>query len=173
MQYTLLQRNIAAHAAGRRIAHPAQLKGAGLTACPASAGMMTMKGLNMKSASTFVAATLAGALCLWTTTNAPAADWSALTMKPRMAASLDAGAKHVVSYFLSADGVCKLTVMIADTVGDDSGAPAAQLQLSVDPGRAARLATGDGDTLRFVCLGRAETMSATTLGRVAMRPGEN
>jgi len=26
MQYTLLQRNIAAHAAGRRIAHPAQLK---------------------------------------------------------------------------------------------------------------------------------------------------
>ena len=37
-----------------------------------------------------------------------------------MAASLDAGAKHVVSYFVNADGVCKLTVMIADTVGDDS-----------------------------------------------------
>ena len=127
----------------------------------------------MKSASTFVAATLAGALCLGATTNVPAADWAALTMRPRMAASLDAGGKHVVSYFVSADGVCKLTVMIADTVGDDSGAPAAQLQLSVDPGRAARLATGDGDTLRFVCLGRAETMSATTLGRVAMRPGEN
>ena len=75
----------------------------------------------MKSASTFVAATLAGALGLWATTNAPAAEWSALTMKPRMAASVDAGAKHVVSYFLSADGVCKLTVMIADTVGDDFG----------------------------------------------------
>jgi len=127
----------------------------------------------MKSASTFVAATLAGALCLGATTNVPAADWAAQTMKPRMAASLDAGGKHVVSYFVSADGVCKLTVMIADTVGDDSGAPAAQLQLSVDPGRAARFATGDGDTLRFVCLGRAETMSATALGRVAMRPGEN
>ena len=126
----------------------------------------------MKSASTFVAATLAGALCLGATTNVPAADWAALTMKPRMAASLDAGGKHVVSYFVSADGVCKLTVMIADAVGDDSGAPAAQLQLSVDPGRAARFATG-GDTLRFVCLGRAETMSATALGRVAMRPGEN
>ena len=127
----------------------------------------------MKSASTFVAATLAGALCLGATTNAPAADWAALTMKPRMAASLDAGGKHVVSYFLSADGVCKLTVMIADTVGDDSGAPAAQLQLTVDPGRTARFATGDGETPRSVRLGRAETMSATTLGRIAMRPGEN
>ncbi len=144
-----------------------------MTAFSASAGMTTMKGLNMKSPSTFVAATLAGALCLWATTNAPAADWSAMTMKPRMAASLDAGAKHVVSYFVNADGICKLTVMIADTVGDDSGAPAAQLQLSVDPGRTARFATGDGNTLRFVCLGRAETMSATALGRVAMRRGEN
>ena len=73
----------------------------------------------MKSASTFVAATLAGALCLGATTNVPAADWAALTMKPRMAASLNAGGKHVVSYFVSADGVCKLTVMIADTVGDN------------------------------------------------------
>jgi hypothetical protein len=34
-------------------------------------------------------------------------------------------------------------------------------------------ATGDGESLRFVRLGRAETMSATTFGRVAMRPGEN
>jgi hypothetical protein len=34
-------------------------------------------------------------------------------------------------------------------------------------------ATGDGESLRFVRLGRAETMSATALGRVAMRPGEN
>ena len=142
-------------------------------ACSASAGMTTMKGINMKSASTFVAGALAGALCLQMTTKTPAADWSALTMKPRMAASLDAGAKHVVSYFLSADGVCKLTVMIADTVGDDAGAPAAQLQLSVDPGRTARFATGDGNSLRFVCLGRAETMSATALGRVAMRPGQD
>jgi hypothetical protein len=142
-------------------------------ACSASAGMATMKGINMKSASTFVAGALAGALCLSTTTNSKAGEWSALTMKPRMAASLDAGAKHVVSYFLSADGVCKLTVMIAETVGDDTGAQAAQLQLSVDPGRAARFATGDGNTLRFVCLGRAETMSATALGRVAMRPGED
>jgi len=34
-------------------------------------------------------------------------------------------------------------------------------------------ATGDGETPRSVRLGRAETMSATTLGRIAMRPGEN
>jgi len=92
-------------------------------------------------------------------------------MKPRMAASLDAGAKHLVSYFVSVDGVCKLTVMIVDAVGEDSGPQAAQLQLSVEPGRTARFATGDGNTLRFVCLGRAEAMSASALSRVAMRPG--
>ena len=34
-------------------------------------------------------------------------------------------------------------------------------------------ATGDGESPRFVRLGRAETMSATTFVRVAMRPGEN
>ena len=128
----------------------------------------------MKSASTFVATTLAGALCLWATTNAPAADWSALTMKPRMAASLDAGAKHVVSYFLSADGVCKLTVMIADTVRRRTPGPrprSCNCRSTPDGPRVSP--RGDGNTLRFVCLGRAETMSATALGRVAMRPGEN
>jgi len=34
-------------------------------------------------------------------------------------------------------------------------------------------ATGDGESLRFARLGRAETMSATTFGLIAMRPGEN
>jgi hypothetical protein len=138
----------------------------------ASAGMTTMKGINMKSDSRIVATALAGALCLATSTALSAAEsWSALTMKPRMAASLDAGAKHLVSYFVSVDGVCKLTVMIVDAVGEDSGPQAAQLQLSVEPGRTARFATGDGNTLRFVCLGRAEAMSASALSRVAMRPG--
>jgi hypothetical protein len=136
--------------------------------------MTTMKGINMKSDSRIVATALAGALCVATSTGLSAAEsWSALTMKPRMAASLDAGAKHLVSYFVSVDGVCKLTVMIVDAVGEDSGPQAAQLQLSVEPGRTARFATGDGNTLRFVCLGRAEAMSASALSRVAMRPGAN
>jgi hypothetical protein len=136
--------------------------------------MTTMKGINMKSDSRIVATALAGALWLATSTGLSAAEsWSALTMKPRGAVSLDAGAKHVVSYFVNADGVCKLTVMIADAVGDDSGPAATQLQLSVEPGRSARFATADGKALRFVCLGRAEAMSATALARVAMQPGSN
>jgi len=40
-------------------------------------------------------------------------------MKPRMAKSLDAGAAHVVSYFLNADGICQLTLMIAEGAGPD------------------------------------------------------
>ncbi|MGA8172920.1 MAG: hypothetical protein WB816_19110 [Methylocystis sp.] len=133
----------------------------------------------MKSASTIVLAALAGALCLSTTEGSRAAEswsaksWSALTMKPRMAASLDAGAKHVVGYFVNADGVCKLTVMIADVVGEDAGPQATQLQLSVEPGRTARFATAEGKALRFICLGRAEAMSATALDNVAMRVPTN
>jgi len=38
--------------------------------------------------------------------------------------------------------------------------------------RAARFSTADGNGLRFVRLGRAEAMNATTLGRVAQRQSD-
>ena len=125
----------------------------------------------MKFASRFVASTLAGLLCIVAGAETRASEsWSTQTMKPRMAASLNAGLKHIVSFFVNADGVCKLTVMIANSVGEDAGTEATQLQISVEPGRSARVATAEGKALRFICLGRAEAMSATTLSRLAMQP---
>jgi hypothetical protein len=122
----------------------------------------------MKSGKGIVAATLFGALCLATTTDLSAAEsWSTLVMRPLRAVSFDAGAKHVVTYFIRSDEVCKLTVMIADIAGDDGDAKATQLQTSIEPQQTARFATADGKYLRFVCLEHAEAMSATALNMLA------
>ncbi len=94
--------------------------------------------------------------------------WESTMMKPARAKSLDVGMKHVVSYFVSADGACRLTAMISDRSEDEAAAGTAQLQLVVEPGNTARIATADGNSLRFVCLGRAEWMTATVVNRVAL-----
>jgi hypothetical protein len=93
--------------------------------------------------------------------------WESTMMKPSQAKSLDVGTKHVVSYFVRAEGACRLTAMIADRGGEEATSGAAQLQLVVDPGNAARIATADGNSLRFDCLGSAEGMTATVVNRVA------
>jgi len=54
----------------------------------------------------------------------------AVTMKPLMALSVDTGTKHVVSYFLSVDGRCKLTLVIAERYGDEKDQPIAQASRS-------------------------------------------
>lgn len=95
-------------------------------------------------------------------------NWESTMMKPTRAKSLDVGMKHVVSYFVSADGACRLTAMITDRSEGEATAGTAQLQLMVEPGKTARIATADGNTLRFVCLGRAEWMTATVVNRVAL-----
>lgn len=127
----------------------------------------------MNAGKRIVATALGGALLFAATTGLSAADsWSSMTMKPRMAKSLDAGGAHVVSYFLNADGICQLTLMIAEGAGPD-GVPASatRLQLTVEPGRTARFDGADGKSSRFTCLGRAEAMSVTKIDRVALSPG--
>ena len=96
-------------------------------------------------------------------------NWESLLMKPSRAVSLDVGSKHVVGYFVRKDGVCKLTAMFAENMDVEASADAAQLQLEVQPGETARIATAEGNSLRFVCLGRAEAMTATVVDRVALR----
>jgi hypothetical protein len=90
-------------------------------------------------------------------------------MKPLGARSLDVGSKHVVSYFLNADGQCKLTLMIADATREDSE-PSAQVlrvRLMVEPGRPALVDTTEGRMLQFACEPGAQAMNATLLDQVA------
>jgi hypothetical protein len=125
----------------------------------------------MKTAKRIVTAAFGGALCLATSTGLSAGESrSPTTMKPLMATSLDVGSKHVVSYFLNADGQCKLTLMIADAARDENSEPSAQilrLRLMVEPGRTALVDTTEGRLLQFGCEPDAQAMNATLLDQVA------
>jgi hypothetical protein len=125
----------------------------------------------MKTGKRIVIAAFGGALCLAASAGLSAAEsWSPTTMMPLMAKSLDVGSKHVVSYFLNADGRCKLTLMIADAARDENSERSAQilrLRLMVEPGRAALVDTTDGKLLQFACEPDALSMHATLLDQIA------
>jgi hypothetical protein len=138
---------------------------------PPASSKKELKDRIMKTGKRIVIAAFGGALCLATSTGLSATEsWSPATMKPLMATSLDVGSKHVVSYFLNADGRCKLTLMIADAARDESSESSAQilrLRLMVEPGRAALVDTTDGKLLQFACEPGAQAMNATRLDRIA------
>jgi len=124
-----------------------------------------------KTAKRIVTAAFGGALCLAASMDLAAAEQrSPVTMKPLMASSLDVGSKHVVGYFLNADGRCKLTLMIADAARDENSEPSTQilrLRLMVEPGRAALVDTTDGRLLQFACDPGAQAMNANLLDQFA------
>ncbi len=125
----------------------------------------------MKSGKPILAAALGGALSLAASAELTAAEsWSVLTMKPLMAASFDAASNHIVGFFVNANGLCKLTLMIGDAKETD--APASRLLLIVDPGRSARFDAADGKTLQFACKSGAAAMTATRIESVAAAPVE-
>ena len=125
----------------------------------------------MKTGNRVVAAAFGGALAVATSMGLSAADlWSPVMMKPLRAVSLDAGSKHVVSYFLSADAKCELTLMIVDAPRDDRSEPPAEvmrLRLAVDPGRSARVDTTEGKLLQFACQPDAQAMSVAVHDQIA------
>jgi hypothetical protein len=125
----------------------------------------------MNTGKRIVAAALSGALVVATSTNLSAADsWSPMMMKPLRAVSLDAGSKHVVGYFLSTDGRCKLTLMIAEASRDEKTEPPAEVmrvRLAVDPGRSASVDTTEGKLLQFDCQQNAQAMSVAVHDQIA------
>jgi hypothetical protein len=130
-----------------------------------------LKDRTMNTGRLIITAAFGAALCLAASMSPAAAESrSPTTMKPLKAISLDVGSKHVVGYFLNAEGRCKLTLMIADAVRDETQEPSAQimrLRLMVEPGRAALVDTTDGRLLQFGCAGDAQAMNATVLDQMA------
>ena len=125
----------------------------------------------MKSRKAILAAALGGALSFAASAEVTAAEsWSVLTMKPLMAASFDAASNHIVGFFVNANGLCKLTLMVGDA--EKPNAPASRLLLIVDPGRSARFDADDGNTLQFACKSGATAMTATSIKSVAAAPVE-
>ena len=124
----------------------------------------------MKAGKRIVAAALGGALCLAANAGLSADAWTSVSMTPLGAASLDVGSKHVVSFFLNADGMCKLTLMIAEATSDESNAQASRLQIAVNPGKSARFDTAEGKSLAFACKSNATAMIVTKIDRLASYP---
>lgn len=119
----------------------------------------------------FFATALASALALAAATPVSASDsWSETTMQPLMAASLDAGQTHVLSYFQPVNGACRLTMMIAGPEVEAQSAAPTRVQITVEPGRAAYIDHADGKSSRFTCLYSAEAMNVVRIARVALAP---
>ena len=125
----------------------------------------------MTTGKRILSAAIGATLCVATTMSVSAAgSRSPTTMKPLKAISLDVGSKHVVGYFLNAEGQCKLTLMIADAARDESSEASAQvmrLRLMVEPGRSALVDTTEGRMLQFGCESQAQAMNASVLDQVA------
>ncbi|MDP3067337.1 MAG: hypothetical protein Q8M72_01545 [Methylocystis sp.] len=92
-----------------------------------------------------------------------------------MAASFDAGPKHVVSYFVGGENGCRLTMMVIDSALEEDPTPATQatrLVVTVTDGKAAFFDSAVGTSLRFNCAAGAQTMRVDKINRVARAPGE-
>jgi hypothetical protein len=126
-------------------------------------------------AGAFLAVPFAGALSLAAATPLLADAPSSVTMKPLMAASLDSGSKHVVSYFLASGGQCKLTLMVSDQPTDDArpSETGARFQVAVEAGGTASFDTENGKSLRFACKPDARSMTAMKVDRVALFKATN
>src|SRR5208283_2692576 len=83
------------------------------------------------------------------------------TMKPLQGVSFDIGTKRAVSYFLSDNGACKLTLTLAEVVQDDevNGPMAARMTVAVEVGKVAHFDTAEGKSLEFKCQARPHVMS--------------
>ena len=95
-------------------------------------------------------------------------------MKPLYAVSFDVGRKHVLSYFLSKNGLCELTMMVTDrpdeaSDGDEIPTLAtARFKAAIDGGKTARLDTPEGKSLEYACTTDAHAMSVMQMNQVAV-----
>jgi hypothetical protein len=76
------------------------------------------------------------------------------------AISYELGSKRAVGYFLTRDGMCQLTLMIAEATDPDLAPPpsAARLSVAIQPGQSAALASAEGGSMLLTCGSGAETM---------------
>lgn len=90
-------------------------------------------------------------------------------LAPAKGVSLDLGAKRLVGYYQAVGGQCDLTVMVGERLTDDDAIPSApsRMAVSVAPGDAVVVDSGEGQSLAFVCAGGAVAMKVKALERVA------
>jgi hypothetical protein len=122
-----------------------------------------IKTINISAASAFVAFTaLVGA------TGASAGE-AGIRLAPLKGIGFDVGAKHAVGYFLSQNGACAVTLVVADAMTDENVAPqaGARVSVSVADGKSVRLDTAAGKSLEFACTASATAMTVRPVEQMA------
>jgi hypothetical protein len=73
------------------------------------------------------------------------------------------GSKQAVGYFLTVNGQCALTLMVAEAIDPDRDVPgsAARLRFALHPGEHAALAIEEGREMVLVCGAGAATIEVT------------
>ena len=95
-------------------------------------------------------------------------------MKPLYAVSFDVGRKHVLSYFLSKNGLCDLTILVTDrpdelVEGDVIPTlTTARVKAVIDGGKSAHVDTAEGKSLEYACGTDAQAMSVREVNPVAV-----
>jgi hypothetical protein len=94
-----------------------------------------------------------------------------LSMKPLQALSLDRGNEHILSYYLSDNGRCKLYVTHAAEPNWDAPNTftATRFEAVIDAGSATRYVSSDRNAFEFTCAADALAMNVMALEQVASR----
>ena len=94
-----------------------------------------------------------------------------VTMTPVQALSFNVETKHAVSYFLSANGTCKLVLTVAEApdAEDVTKFVATRFEAAIDAGKTTRFDVITGKSLDFACQADAQSMSVTAVDQVASR----
>lgn len=88
--------------------------------------------------------------------------------------SFDVGTRRAISYYLADGGICKLTVLIAESNEIDAVKGAAtRVSIPVVPKQIARIDTAEGKTLAYMCAPSARSMTVTVLEQVAVAVPRN
>ncbi len=92
-----------------------------------------------------------------------------LRLAPLKGVTFDVGAKHAVGYFMSKNGACAVTLVVADAMTDENVVPAAgaRVSVSVQDGKSVRLDTAMGKSLDFACTENASVMNVRPVEQVA------
>lgn len=87
---------------------------------------------------------------------------AAKVVQPLSGLSFDVGSKKAVGYYVVQDGACDLTLLVGDVVTEaDDLAPKsipARFSSLIQAGRSARIDTGEGKRVEFVCSAGAQTL---------------
>lgn len=85
------------------------------------------------------------------------------TFEPIEGISYVLGSKRTIGYFQAAEGQCRMTLMIAETVDPDVAMPtsAARISFSLTPGQGAKVESVEGETMVLTCSAGARTVQVT------------